>query len=117
LCEQLIVPYNNSTRTAEGSLPINVSDIDLSAYDLCQDIPVAGQACVGTVSFNGTVGYDVVWAGDYKTFDGTLTVGSVGTPASATVTITGAGAGTYNVTFYGTWDLSGVRCTSCTPCS
>ncbi len=115
-CEQTILPYNSSTRNAAASLPVVLNNIDVTEYDLCQTITDVGEACVSTVSLDATLAGDLTWAADYTTFGGTLSVGSAGDIASATVVITGAGAGTYTVNFYGTWTLSGTRCSSCTPC-
>jgi hypothetical protein len=115
-CEQTVLPYNSTTRNAAASLPIVLNNIDVTEYDLCETIPDAGEACVSTVSLDATLAGDLTWAADFKTFGGTLSVGSAGDIASVTIVVTGAGAGTYTVDFYGTWTLAGVRCSSCTPC-
>jgi hypothetical protein len=116
-CEQTILPYNSTTRTAAASVPVVLNNIDVTEYDLCQTITGAGEACISTVSLDADLAADLQWAADYKTYGGTLSVGSAGDIASATIVVTGAGAGTYTINFYGTWTLSGVRCSSCTPCS
>jgi hypothetical protein len=111
------LPYNSTSRKAAASLPIVLNNIDVTEYDLCETIPAVGDACISTVSLDATLAVDLEWAADYKTFGGTLSVGDGGDIASATIVVTGAGAGTYTINFYGTWTLSGARCSSCTPCS
>jgi hypothetical protein len=116
LCERIILPYNSNTRTVAASAPVTFTDIDLTPYDLCEDIPGLGQACVSTVSIDGVIGTDLQWAGDFTSFGGTFTVGSAADVAEATIVVTGVGAGTYTISFYGTWTLSGARCSSCETC-
>jgi hypothetical protein len=115
LCAPMIYPYDEDTRTSSGTLLVQLDNVDVSALDLCVTV-ITDESCVSEVDLDLTISPDYQWADDYKTFSGTLAIGSSQNYATVNVTIVGPGAGTYLLPFYGTWDLSGSRCAGCTPC-
>jgi hypothetical protein len=115
LCAPMIFPYDDDTRSSTGTYPVVLNDLDVTALDLCVTIGLE-ESCVTEVDIDADISPDLQWASDYKSFDGTLAIDSAQDYASVTITIVGPGAGTYDLPFYGTWDLSGTRCANCTPC-
>jgi hypothetical protein len=60
---------------------------------------------------------DLQWAEDFESFSGSERIGEQGNPASATITIYAGGAGfPYDVDFYSYREVTGTRCSGCTPC-
>lgn len=118
-CIPLPLAYSSANRSCTTPLTIQVQDLDVSALDLCvtiSEIPPV-EYCITTLSIDATATPNLQWAEDYKTFSGDEKIGTAQNPASTTVTITGPViGGTYSITFYGSRDVSGSRCSSCKPC-
>ncbi|MGD8412636.1 MAG: hypothetical protein PVF33_00300 [Candidatus Latescibacterota bacterium] len=116
MCAPMVYVYNPVSRRCNVPTPVDVSDVDVSALNICQDNIVVGQHCLKTISLTADFTPNLQWAPDFDSFDGTEQIGSQANTASATVTISGTVGGTFNVDFYSSRNVSGTRCTGCTTC-
>jgi hypothetical protein len=116
MCAPMVYVYDPISRRCMTTTPVDVRDVDLSALNICQDV-VLDTYCLTKISLDADFTPNLQWASDFGSFSGSELIGSVRNPASAEITITGAGlGGNYNVDFYSSRNVSGTRCTGCTPC-
>ena len=116
MCAPMVYVYDPISRRCTISTPVDVRDVDVSALGLCQDL-VLDTYCLTKISLDADFTPNLQWASDFGSFNGSELIGSAQNPASAMVTITGAGlGGDYNVDFYSSRNVAGTRCSGCTPC-
>jgi hypothetical protein len=116
MCAPMVYVYDPISRRCTITTPVDISNVDVSALGLCEDIIVVGKHCLQKISIDADFTPNLQWTQDFESFNGSEMIGSSRNPASATVTVTGAVGGEYNVRFHSSRNVTGTRCSECTPC-
>lgn len=109
--------YIARDRSCTTTTPVPSQEFDVTSLDLCEEPVPTVEYCVTKVSIDAEVTPNLTWAEDFETFSGDIKIGSAQDQASVTLTITGPViGGTYPLDFYASRDVSGTRCSGCSPC-
>jgi hypothetical protein len=120
MCVPAPYVYDPFNRRCTTTTPIDVQDVDVSFLNLCYTEgvpPVQVTYCITKISIDADLTPDLQWTASFDAFNGTEDIGSAQSPAGVTVTVEGPViGGVYDVTFYSSRNVSGTRCSGCTPC-